>query len=132
MIAPMLTTIAQFSGGGLRPPVPDPENNLWTPEYSTAEETFSQLERVVSTVIGLITVAASLFFVVNFVLAAFEWVTAGGDSAKITKARDKMVQSAIGLIVVVMAYAIIGLVSGILGLNILNPAQTLQELSPID
>lgn len=129
MFAPVFTIIAQF-GGGLQPPVPDPENNVWTPQTGSSAETLTQLERVISTVIGLITVAAGLFFVVNFVLGAFEWVTAGGDSGKIQKARDKMVQSAIGLIVVVLAYAVIGLISGILGLNILNPAETLGTLLP--
>lgn len=130
MFTPVFTTIAQF-GGGFKPPVPDPDNNDWTSGLETAGSTLTQLEKIISTVIGLVTVAAGLFFVVNFVLAALEWVTAGGDSSKVQKARDKMVQSAIGLVIIVLAYAIIGLVSGVLGLEILNPAATLRTLLPV-
>ncbi len=130
MFTAVFTTIAQF-GNGFRPPVPDPDNNVWTSGLDTADSTLTQLESIISTVIGLITVAAGLFFVVNFVLAAFEWVSAGGDAGKITKARDKMMQSAIGLVIVVLAYSIIGLVSGVLGLKILNPATTLRTLLPL-
>ncbi len=130
MFAAVFTTIAQF-GNGFQPPVPNPDENVWTANLDTAENTLTQLESIISTIVGLITVAAGLFFVVNFVLAAFEWVAAGGDSGKITKARDKMLQSVIGLIIVIMAYAIIGLVSGVLGLRILNPAESLRTLLPV-
>lgn len=130
MFTPVFTMIAQF-GEGFRPPVPNPNSNVWTSGLESADSTLTQLEKIISTVIGLVTVAAGLFFVINFILAALEWITAGGDSSKIQKARDKMVQSAIGLIVVVLAYAIIGLVSGVLGLRILNPAATLRTLLPV-
>ena len=88
------------------------------------------METFISTLIGVITVVGSIIFIINFLLAALQWITAGGDSGKIQSARDKMVQSVIGLIVVVAGYSLVGLIGSIVGLDILNPAMVLNELVP--
>lgn len=61
-----------------------------------------------------------LFF---FIQAAIEWITAGGDTGKIQKARDRMIQSTIGLFILVMSFVIVNFISAILfgdNFNILN------------
>lgn len=87
------------------------------------------LELIVSTGIGMLSLIATLFFIVYFFLGALKWVTAGGDSGKVGKARDEMIQGVVGLIVVVAAYGIIGLIGTVLGIDILNPARAIQELT---
>ena len=52
-----------------------------------------------------------LFF---FIQAAIEWITAGGDSGKITKARDRMIQSTIGLFVLIFSFVIVNYISFLL------------------
>jgi len=47
----------------------------------------------------LIIVAAGLFALLNFILAGFEFVSAGGDSEKISKAWAKIWQSLVGLLI---------------------------------
>jgi len=84
----------------------------------------------VSRVIGSLTVLAGLFFIVYFVIGAFRWVASGGDSGAIQKARDQMLQSAIGLVIVVAAYSVISLLGSVIGLDILDPATTIQSLIP--
>lgn len=90
----------------------------------------TNLETIISNVLGLLTVLAGLFFVMIFFLAAFKWLSAGGDSSKVQKARDEMVQAVLGLVVIVAAYGIIGIIGTIVGINILQPAQQLLELVP--
>lgn len=66
-----------------------------------------------------------LVVLVYFIQAAIEWITAGGDSGKIQKARDRMVQSTIGLFVLVFSFIIINFINDLLfgwsGFDILNP-----------
>lgn len=116
--------LAQFGSGF------QPVSNIYGQNSTTNEGALSDLETFLSTLIGVITVVGSLFFIVNFLLAALSWITAGGDSGKISSARDKMVQSMIGLIVVVAAYAIVGLIGSVVGLDILNPSTVLTNLIP--
>jgi len=59
---------------------------------------------------GVLTIGA-LMVIIYFVWGSIEWITAGGDSSKIQKARDKMIQSIIGLILLVTSFAIIGFIS---------------------
>ncbi len=117
--------LAQTNLGGFRPPV---DNSLT--QGSDTPAVLNNLENFISQILGILTVVASLFFIVNFMLAAVNWVTAGGDSSKIQKARDAMIQNTIGLIIVVGAYGIIGLIALIVGINILEPASILQTLIP--
>lgn len=51
---------------------------------------------------------------------AIEWITASGDSGKIQKARDKMTQAIIGLIVLASTLAIFSVVQSFLGIRIIN------------
>ena len=51
--------------------------------------------------------------IIYFMWGAFEWITAGGDSGKLTNARNKMVQAAIGLIILVSSFTILGFVSSL-------------------
>jgi hypothetical protein len=88
----------------------------------------STLELTISRIIGVITMISALFFIVYFFLAAFQWITAGGDSGAINKARDKMTQGVIGLIIIIASYSVIGLVGTVIGLDILNPLNQFESI----
>jgi hypothetical protein len=90
----------------------------------------STLELWVSDIVGVITILGTLFFIVYAFTAAFAWITAAGDKGKIEKAKDRLVWSTLGLILIVATYAIIGLIGGIVGLELLEPAKLLQEVIP--
>ncbi|MDQ3008381.1 MAG: hypothetical protein M3Q81_02180 [bacterium] len=51
------------------------------------------------------------FVVLNFVWGAIEWIASGGDQAKVSKGRDRITQSIIGLIILVGSFVIIGFIS---------------------
>ena len=83
------------------------------------------LGNLLSQVITVFTVVAGLAFIIYFMLGAFKWITSGGDKGKTEEAKTQLTQATIGLIVVVVAYFIVGIVGGVLGIKILDPAATL-------
>jgi len=62
---------------------------------------------------ALITIGA-LALLFNLINGAFDWILAGGDSSKIQKGRDKMVQSVIGMIVLATSFVFITYLSSLL------------------
>lgn len=90
----------------------------------------NNFESLISTGIGMLTVLGGIFFIVFFFLAALKWLTAGGDAGKVQKARDEMVQGVIGLIILVAAYGVIGLIGSVVGLQLLNPGDAIRGLLP--
>lgn len=61
---------------------------------------------------ALITVGA-VMVIIYFVWGAIEWIVAGGDSSKVQKARDRLTQATIGLIILVGTYTIIGFINSV-------------------
>jgi hypothetical protein len=109
--------------GGFTPP---------TPAYSEGSEdpdtALANLEAFISNLIGFLTVLGSLFFVVYFVIGAFQWITSGGDKGSLEKARNRMMYGALGMILIIAAYSILGLLSGLIGLDFLNPAEQIRNI----
>jgi len=58
--------------------------------------------KIVSIVIGFLGVIA----VIIILIGGFKWMTSGGDSEKIKSARQLMTNGIIGLVIIVLAYAI--------------------------
>lgn len=87
-----------------------------------------QLNAVVSTIVGVMTVVAAIWFIFQFITAGYQWISSGGDKTNLQQARDKITNSMIGLIIVVSAWIIIGVIGKIVGLDILNPGQILINL----
>lgn len=59
---------------------------------------------------ALITIG-SLAVLIFFLWGALEWIMAGGDTGKMQKARDKITQSVIGLVILVSSFTIIAFIS---------------------
>lgn len=120
-----LTIQAQF-GSGIKAPF----DTAYSKDLTDGNQAFSTMELLISNVLGIMTTVGALVFIVYFLLGAIGWISAGGDSSKITKARDQMLQGVLGLIVLVALYAIVGFIGSIVGIDILNPAEMLQKLVP--
>ncbi|MEK7525946.1 MAG: hypothetical protein AAB546_00505 [Patescibacteria group bacterium] len=87
-------------------------------EASTSGSVFT---KVLSTTIGVMTVIAIIWFVIQFFLGAIAIIFSGGDKGKLTEARQKMTTGIIGLVVVIAAIFLIDLVGSILGIeDVLN------------
>ncbi len=120
----MLTLLAQFGDGF------DTAGAPFAEDVTTNEGAAANLELFISNIIGVLTVFAGIFFIVYFVMAALAWVTSGGDAGKLQNARDRMMHGILGLVIVVAAYGIVGLIGSIVGFDLLIPAEKLLELAP--
>ncbi len=71
------------------------------------------MNRVVNWVFAFFLVMAVLFIII----AAFQFLTAGGDSTKVSGARDKLLYAAVGIMVAMLSRALIPMVKMILGID---------------
>ena len=96
----------------------------------SGSETQTQLSNMLSAIVTTLTVVGGLAFVIFFTLGGLKWLTAGGDKNKVSEAQAQMTQGVIGLVAIVAGLFIVGLVGGVLGINILNPFKTLFPTTP--
>ena len=88
----------------------------------------NQIDEIFSVVVSFLTIVAGLSFLIYFIVGAINWITAGGDEKKVDTAKSYMTNGAIGLIIIVATYSIIGIVGKVLGIDILNPGHTIDLL----
>ncbi len=116
------------SQGTLQPAV---ENAYTTGSATSAQQALTNGERIITNALGLLTIVAALAFLLYFVMAGLNWISAGGDTGKVQKAREQMVSAVIGMIVIVISYGLIGVIGQFLGINILTPASLIySSLNP--
>jgi hypothetical protein len=88
---------------------------------NTPNAAVSMFNKVMSGVIGLLTVIAALFFIFQFIIGALTLLTSGGEKAGNEKAQKQMTTGVIGLVIVVSAIFLINFIGSLIGLDILNP-----------
>ena len=77
----------------------------------SAADAGSQLPVMVGSIIRVVLSLLGIIFVVLMVYAGFLWMTARGEKDQVTKAKDIIRNSIIGLIIIMTAYAITGFVA---------------------
>jgi len=81
----------------------------------------------ISTIIGLMTVIAFIWFVILLIIGAYGIMSSGGDKAAMETARKRLTSGVIGLVVVIAAIFIARLTADILGLkNILDVNEAIE------
>ncbi len=122
----LLAQVKDVPLGTFKPP------GAFAPNLSnpTSASSVNSLSLFLSTFIGFLTTLAGLMFLMYFIIAALGWITSGGEKGKVESAKQQMTNAAIGLIIVITAYSIVGIVGGVLGVNILNPVKVIQTLIP--
>ena len=90
----------------------------WTTNYS---ECFSDvgiasenadLTNILSTIINVIIGVVGFIAVVMMILGGISFITSQGDAAKVTKAKNTILYGVVGLIVAMLAFAIVNFVLG--------------------
>lgn len=89
----------------------------------------NQLNKLFSGVISFLTLVAALWFAIQFIIAGFNWINAGGDKNSATAAFQRMTNAIVGLLIVVAAWVIIGLIGKLIGLDILNPGAAILNIT---
>ena len=84
----------------------------------------------ISSVIGVMTVAAAIWFILIFLTGGFYWMTSSGDKAKLHEARERISNALIGLIIVVAGWSILALAGQFFGYDIVisNPQTIIDQL----
>ena len=101
---------------------------LCSGQADTAQETGNILNKILSTVLGFLTIVAAIWFMIQFIIAGFNWISAGGDKNNTQAARQKMTNAVIGLVIVIFAWVFVALIGKVLGIDILDPGAMLQNL----
>lgn len=121
LLAQSSTSLGTIRGPGLGP--------FGTTAF-TGQTALEAVTRTISSIIGIMTVAASIWFIFQFLVGGIAWITAGGDKTKLNEARDRITHAFIGLIIVVAGWAILALAGQFFGFNILiDPAAVINQLS---
>ncbi len=77
-----------------------------------SESGVTNLEDTVKNVINAILYGVGIIAVVMMILGGVQYATSAGDTAKVTKAKNTILYGIIGLVVAVLAYAIVNFVLG--------------------
>lgn len=89
------------------------------------------LTKVISSVIGVMTIFGLLWFLIQIIVAGYNFISAGGDQQKIKDAQQKIQNNFIGAAVLVAAIFLLSLVGELLGIpGILNLEEIINRLSP--
>lgn len=124
------TTDGANFGGGLQGPTDAYTKGL--AGDASGAKAVSTFEVIISNILGFMTIVAALYFLLTLVTAGINWLGAGGDTGKVQKARDSITNGLIGLVLVVAAYAIAGLIGSVVGIDILSPGAAILKLAPVN
>ncbi len=91
----------------------------------------TELDKIISTVIGVLTLVAFIFFVLQVIFAGYSFLSAQGDEKKIESARKRLTDGILGITIVVIAFGITALLANLFGIeNIFNLEKIFENLSP--
>ncbi len=92
-------------------------------EKGTASDAPLVFNRFLTTIIGIMTVVAFIWFTIQLFIGAIALISSGGDKTKVAEARNKITTALIGVVIVIAAIFLIEVVGRVLGVEwILNPA----------
>lgn len=96
----------------------------------TGESALASVTGTISAVIGFMTVTAAIWFLFNFIIGGFAWITATGDKTKLQEAQSRLYNAFIGLVVVIAGWGILALAGQFFGYDILvgKPGEVIKQL----
>ncbi len=88
------------------------------------------ITKLISLTIGVITVSGGIYFLFQFLIGGYLWLSSSGDKTRLQSAQDRIIHALIGIIIIIAAYAIVSIVGGLLGIDILlkNPCTIIVQL----
>ena len=73
---------------------------------TTAELSDEPIASIVGRIIGIFLSVLGIIFLILVIYAGFLWMTAGGNADRVDKAKKILIQSVIGLIIILLSFAI--------------------------
>ena len=90
------------------------------------EPSLYMFEKTLSVGIGVLTVSAGIWFIIQIFAGTFQWLASGGEKQALQNAQKRITNAVLGLFLVVFAYGLILLLGAIFGIAILSPALVIQ------
>lgn len=91
---------------------------------------FKSITNFISNALVIALALGILVVLVMLILGAFEWITSGGDKEAVGKARSRILNALIGLVVLAIAYALARLAAQFVGFDIGNITIPAPNTSP--
>ncbi len=67
----------------------------------------SELERVITVIVNVLSIIVGVLAVIMIIFAGFRYVTSGGDSGRVSAAKNTLIYAIIGLVIVALAQFIV-------------------------
>lgn len=105
---------------------PDPAGSITNPTFKDSPlEWFYTgpaefLKVILPNAVGLCFVIASVIFLFMIITGAIQWISSGGDKQGLESARGKISNAIIGIVILFSTFAIIKVIEGFFGVNILT------------
>ena len=78
----------------------------------SSDSTNNSLQSVTTTVVNVLSLVVGLISVIFLIFGGFKYVTSGGDSGKVTSAKNTILYALIGLVIVSIAQVVVRVVLG--------------------
>jgi hypothetical protein len=81
---------------------------------------FTDVGTLLSNILTIVFILAALAVLFMLIIGAFNWITSGGEKDAIAKARQRIIAALVGLAVLALAFFIVRVVGGIVGVDVLS------------
>jgi len=88
--------------------------------YQLGGEGGQALSNIISSFVPLAITLAAVALFLYLIWGGYNWLTAGGDKAKVEDARNRITNALIGLTIVASAFAIFSLIDHFFGINLVQ------------
>ena len=85
---------------------------------------------LIGNIMGIVMVVALLILLLNLTLGAMEWMASAGESSKLQSARNRMIHSVIGIMILASVIAVFMFVQYVMGVEFINFTTTSTGGSP--
>ncbi len=81
---------------------------------------FPSLSNFIQNALLLVFTVGAFIVLLMLIIGAYEWMTSGGDKEAVGKARNRIINALIGLVILAIAFALVNLIGVFTGLNLRN------------
>lgn len=113
LVAPTVAPVAVYAAN-VQGSLCQGAQNLEFGTPTTCDKTVTEntLNDTIATVINILSVIVGVIAVIMIIIGGFRYITSGGDSTKVTAAKNTILYALIGLIIVAIAQVIVKFVLG--------------------
>lgn len=112
-----LSSLAAASAYLLSAPVIFAQSQI---QITPTEGGYKNITDFINAALRLAFIVALLIVLVMFVWGAIEWITSGGEKENIDKAKKRITNALIGLVILAVAFAIVSLAGSFVGIDLLG------------